>query len=99
MPDILKLLLQALFIGLLYWAIRRDFFALKKWVEGLVASLRQPLAEEPTLVTTKPCIACGRPENEDFAHCPTCDRSWLDKGICGQRWTALAVKGISKPHF
>jgi hypothetical protein len=90
MSSLPRWLIDAVFLALLFWAIEREIGKVKKWVEGLVGAKKQ---DEPEVST--PCIACGKPSNEDYADCPTCGRHWKDVGLCGQRWTEGALRSTT----
>jgi hypothetical protein len=96
------ILFYGIAVSVLFYFAEKKIKEFKEWVEGLVGfvkdrdqQLRTQMKETGDNLVGN-CIVCGRLKSQDFAHCPTCNHSFIAPGTCGQKWTAAALKSIAK---
>jgi hypothetical protein len=88
MPDLPRWVTDLIIVLIVCWFIDREVGKLKAWIEGLVASKNQGKSEQ----NDARCLVCGKPWSEDYADCPACGRHWTADGMCGTRWTEIALR-------
>jgi hypothetical protein len=88
--DVPQWVIQAVFVVVILWIVDREIGKFKKWVEELVGFARQKNVSGKKLEGI--CGVCGRLKAEDYADCPTCNRRFVDPGICGHKWNEIASK-------
>jgi hypothetical protein len=92
MPDLPKWVTDLILVLVVCWFIDREVGKLEPWIEGLVASKNQGKSEQ----NEPRSLVCGKPWSEAYADCPTCGRHWTADGICGERWTQVALRATAE---
>jgi hypothetical protein len=87
--DIPRWVVDCIVVVVILWVADREVTKLKRWVEDLVG-FKRPKNTADAAALAGNCEACGKPKARDYAECPTCNRRFVESGVCGTKWTEAA---------